>query len=299
MTTPIHNSPSTIHHSPLSPSLHALIIRLLPTQDGHLPATTSDLAHAAFLRLLEQADPNLAEQIHNGRGKNPFTLSPLHGYERTSKSQLQINLGQEGWLRLTLLDTHIFHTFINHFLHNPGRHTTIRLNQIPFQVTEILNHPASHPLAGYTTLSQLAQENNQADTLQLHFTTPTAFSLRRDPYRRQILFPDPVTVFGKLAHSWDKLTGEETHTAVTQYTTHCALVKAYQLQSQMLIIKKQPQIGFTGHATYQFKDQTNHPMLAHLHRLAHLAFYTGLGNRTSMGMGQVQVKDEGGSTNDE
>ncbi|MCZ7672358.1 MAG: hypothetical protein M5U34_37165 [Chloroflexi bacterium] len=87
-----------------SPDLYALIIRLIASQNGRLRATQGHLAHAAFLSILQQADPAISQAIHDMPGRKPFTISPLEGFGTPHNGHIQINAGQEGWLRVTLLD---------------------------------------------------------------------------------------------------------------------------------------------------------------------------------------------------
>ena len=59
------------------------------------------------------------------------------------------------------------------------------------------------------------------------------------------------------------------------------------IKSVMLRFSKNPQIGFTGAVTFKILDETNQDMIRHLNRLADLSFYTGIGSKTPMGMGQI------------
>ncbi|MCP4421959.1 MAG: hypothetical protein GY805_35545, partial [Chloroflexi bacterium] len=103
--SPISNLP--ISHSP---DLYALIIRLITTKNGRIQATQGHLAHAAFLNILRQVDPAVSEAIHELHGRKPFTVSPLEGFGKPRKGQIQLKAGQEGWLRVTLLDPVLFQT---------------------------------------------------------------------------------------------------------------------------------------------------------------------------------------------
>ncbi|MFO7537877.1 MAG: hypothetical protein R6X32_07430, partial [Chloroflexota bacterium] len=130
-----------------APDLYALIIRLTAAHNGRLQATQGHLAHAAFLNIIEQVDPALAQTIHDMNGRKPFTISPLEGFGHGQQGELAITAGQEGWLRVTLLDPQLFHTFINYFL-QPQNRATIRLQKQTFHISEILSTLGSHPLAG-------------------------------------------------------------------------------------------------------------------------------------------------------
>ena len=277
-----------------SPDLYALIIRLIAAQNGRLRATQGHLAHAAFLNILQQVDPAVSETIHNIHGRKPFTISPLHGYGHGRKGKLNIRAGQEGWLRVTLLDPALFHTFISHFLQGSAR-PAIRLDNIDFHISEILSSPNSHALAGYDNLQNLhakwEQTTRLADyqTIRLTFRTPTAFSLRNGRFRHMHVLPDPALVFGQLASYWETLTGDTqiNKDHVREFASFGMVVARHQIKTHMVQFRKSKQVGFAGTVYFLIQDKENQPMIRHLNRLADLAFYTGVGSKTTMGMGQV------------
>ncbi|MCI0396694.1 MAG: CRISPR-associated endoribonuclease Cas6 [Chloroflexi bacterium] len=282
-----------------SPDLYALIIRLAAAQSGLLRATIGHLAHAAFLDILRQADPDLAQSLHDWPGRKPFTLSPLGGFGHGRAGQLPVEAGQEGWLRVTLLDPLLFQTFIRSFIQD-RRRATIRLGPLDFHVSEILSTPGSHPLAGYTTLDHLytcwetAEPAPTHQTINLLFSSPTAFSIKNTPHRHMIVLPDPVLIFGQLATYWDDLAGSQTSEAVRLYAAETVVVARHKIETHMAEFRKSKQIGFTGRVQFKLLDRENPTLLRHLNRLADLAFYTGVGSKTTMGMGQVYriMKDE-------
>lgn len=51
--------------------------------------------------------------------------------------------------------------------------------------------------------------------------------------------------------------------------------------------RRSKQVGFTGRVTFEILDKEAADPIKHLNRLADLAFYTGVGSKTTMGMGQV------------
>lgn len=281
-----------------SPDLYALIIRLAASQNGRLPATLGRHAHAAFLSIMRHVDPTLATTLHDMHGRRPFTVSPLEGFGYGRKGQLTIKAGQEGWLRVTLLDASLFHTFIQYFLQGSTA-STIQLEGISFLVTEILSHAASHQLAGFTTVEAL---HNQWETavspsphIPLQFRSPTAFSLRNSQFRQMHILPDPPLVFGQLATYWDALTGSETAVPVRLFCAETVAVARHDIKTHMMqFTPRRKQIGFTGQVTFEILDKTATQMMQHLNRLADLAFYTGVGSKTTQGMGQVIriMKDE-------
>lgn len=282
------------------PTLYALIVRLLPAEDGELRATQGELAHAAFLDILRQVDERLAQRVHDMGGRKPFTISPLRGYRRKGKGSLGVRAGQEGWLRITLLDAALFGTFIGYFLQGTRR-ATVRLGRIPFQVTEILSTPESHFLAGHGSVEALAEAwrartlENEQRTIALSFASPTSFSIRNPetPFRTIHVLPDPPLIFGELARYWDRLSGDETRTWTREYAREAVVVARHNIRTRMYRYRRSKQVGFTGNVQFQILDKENEEAIGHLNRLADLAFFTGLGSKTTMGMGQVYRRDEG------
>lgn len=278
-----------------APDLYALIIRLAAVRGGGLRATQGHLAHAAFLDMLRAVDPALAAAVHDLPGRKPFTISPLEGFGRGRDGRLTIREGGEGWLRVTLLDPTLFRTFIRFFLEG-GPRLTLRLEEMEFGVSEVLSTPHSHPLAGHVALAELAERWDDAPLNPAHgdialcFRSPTAFSLR-DPagrFRYAHVLPDPPLVFGELAGYWDRLTGAATQAEVRDFAAAGVAVARHDVATHMYDYGGgRKQVGFVGRVAFKLLDDSEPALARHLNRLADLAFFTGIGSKTTMGMGQV------------
>jgi CRISPR-associated endoribonuclease Cas6 len=299
LTPATHTQPHPADQTP--PDLYSLIIRLVATQNGKLQAAMGQYANAAFYEILRAVDPIVANEIHTWNGRGPFTISPLLGFGEPKNKQFNIQAGQEGWMRITLLDPALFQTFISYVLNNPGK-STIRLDRIDFQVISILSHPDSHSQARTASIQGLykywmEKELTPADyKIHLDFKTPTVFSIREeDPEkrkkrkRRMAMLPNPVDIFGRLADYWDSLQGSMTADHVKEYALDQIVVSRFDLYTTATLIKRNHQSGFKGKISYELFDEwENSPQyVRHLNCLADLAFYSGLGSRTGMGMGQV------------
>jgi len=290
------NTPPPIIHTP---DLYSLIIRLVATQNGRLQAAMGQYANAAFYEILRAVDPAIADEIHKQNGRGPFTISPLLGFGEPKNKQYNIKAGQEGWMRITLLDPALFHTFISYVLHNPDQ-STIRLDRIDFQVTSILSHPDSHSQARTDSVQGLynhwmTKELTPADhKIHLEFKTLTAFSLPSHGRKRRMqLLPNPVDIFGRLADYWDSLQGSLTAEFVKEYAQEQIVVTRYDLYTSATLIKRNHQSGFKGKISYELFDEweNSDQFVRHINCLADLAFYSGLGSRTGMGMGQLMRFD--------
>ncbi|MFQ5420018.1 MAG: CRISPR system precrRNA processing endoribonuclease RAMP protein Cas6, partial [Anaerolineae bacterium] len=115
------------------------------------------------------------------------------------------------------------------------------------------------------------------------------FSLRGD-VRNMYVLPDPSFVFHTLAGYWDDLAGDTQQEDIKLFAAKSVVISHLNIKSIMLRFAKSPQIGFVGQVMFKILDETDQVMIRHLNRLADLAFYTGIGSKTPMGMGQLLRK---------
>lgn len=279
----------------ISTPLHSIVITLQAQDAGSLPITHGHLIHAAFLNILRWVSPQETQALHDSNLRNPFTLSPLSGLRGAKKGYFPVQAGQKTWLRITMMDAGILHDFTTYFIQG---HTHIRLDSIRFLVTEILfasqSHNWSRSSSTDTLFAQWATTSlkEMHQTIKLHFRTPTAFHLRGKPNRFFHVLPDPVLVFGELAGYWDGLSGDNCSDVMAAFVQDRVAVSRYQLETHSLRFPESPQLGFTGEVTYTILPDAASSMIRQLNLLADLAFYTGIGHKTGMGMGQVMRRDE-------
>ena len=91
----------------MSRPLLSTLIALVPDADAVLPRSTGYLAYSALLKLLRDAAPALAEDLHGASPAKPFTLSALDGPFVSVPGKKGICLARQGrvfTLRVTSLD---------------------------------------------------------------------------------------------------------------------------------------------------------------------------------------------------
>ncbi len=66
--------------------LTSLVLILTTDTPLTFPPHLGRASHAAFLRLISQVDPDLAEQLHAPNQRRPFTCSNLWGVHRQGRS---------------------------------------------------------------------------------------------------------------------------------------------------------------------------------------------------------------------
>jgi CRISPR-associated endoribonuclease Cas6 len=271
-------------------ALYAIVLKLVPTHETTVRATVGHQAHAAFLRTVRESDAALAEVLHwPNMPARPFTVSPLLGVGRARNGQVRLSPEEDYYVRFTVLYPPIFERFMARFLRGDGR-PVIRLGRALLLIKEILATPGSHPWAGYTSWAQLAAGANPDPEIALEFTSPTAFSFGQQEWgKKAVVLPQPDLVFRSLARSWNTLAPpplQMDQDALLAYVTeHVVVKRIHGLETQLLRFRHSPQVGFVGRVTYRLMAE-DEAARCQLNALADLAFYTGVGMKTTMGMGQ-------------
>lgn len=278
---------------PFNPSLslNAVVVNLIATHDGCVPLTQGALAHAAFLDLVQAADPALAARLHDSGARQPFTLSPLRELPGAHPDEggYRLRAGNRATLRLTLLDPDLFLAFLRRLL-AAGPDLRLRIGDVTFAVESAIGAPGSHPWAGYITAGELRDRAASASHIRLLFASPTAINLgqKAAAKQRMVLIPTPRFVFGALRGAWNRLTGDEIPLAFETWVEDFVFVREVRnWQTAVYQLKRGVHPGGYGDVIFEALDRD--PVhLRTLNLLADFAFYGGIGSKTTMGMGQAR-----------
>ena len=270
---------------------------LIPETDVRLRPTMGHHAHAAFLAILRESDPNLAETLHAQSTQKPFTVSPLVAKGRRYERQLHIRAGTDCKLRYTFLDDALFAAFGRTFL--KSQFPTIRLGDATFQVKQLVSHATETQHwsgnAGYADLVESAKAETE---LRLQFHSPTAF--RALTPRGQKTYNhtqvDPVRCYQSWINKWNAFAPIQfNRTELLAYVAEHARVSRSDTRTQALNFGKHTEIGWVGTSTFRFeqKSELDENLLRAVNCLADYAFYCGTGYKTTMGMGQTKrIKEQ-------
>ena len=80
----------------------SIVFTIRPLTEARVPALLGRAAHAAVLRLIADADPSLAAQIHDDDGPKPLTVSHVLGLDARNHAAIVRPDGRYH-LRVTLL----------------------------------------------------------------------------------------------------------------------------------------------------------------------------------------------------
>ncbi len=312
MTVPTKESPDAQGNAARSErgELFSMLLRLHPSEEGLVSLSAGNQVQAAFLDMVRQGDPTLADWLHAPNQRRPYTLGLLQGFNHLSAKQLeeamarnqmvQVTPGQVYWLRITMLDASVFGSFAHYLIANP-RALTLRIGNARFEISRLLSTPdpdnTAQPWVSYSSFTELRNSSVPQKQYHFDFATPTAFSMGQKPWGKLLkMFPEPAYVFESLARQWDLFapaslriaTGGLTPRAIASWCEEHVIVLRYSLETRYLPSSKFGQSGFQGNVAYEVKGVPTAPEAQWLAPLARFALFSGVGYKTTMGMGQTR-----------
>jgi CRISPR-associated endoribonuclease Cas6 len=254
---------------------------------GHLGRA----GHALLLRLIDAADPALAQALHESDTAKPFTCSDLVGGQRQGKNTRWLQPDQPAWLRFTGLNAAVS-AHLQRLAQEPP--AAVELDGIPLRVLSATLDTAEHPWAGqssYETLGapHLLAQQSPHYRLALTFASPTTF---RSQGSSQPV-PMPEWVFGSLLDRWNNFGAVQLPVEARRFAAECTVLSRYLLRTRAIPYKNIVQMGCVGWADYAVLNRDRY-WASLLNLLADYAFYSGIGYQTTMGLGQAQRRQRDG-----
>ncbi len=313
-------------YSVTAPSrLYALLLKLRPLQRGTLMAFSGELVHGAFLHWLKHAAPDVATWLHDGNKPRLFTCSslqfpiPVQRMLEAERTNVHMPLDPEKTytVRITLLLGELLPLFHNALMRFNTKETAaknqpfIQIGKQLFTLEEVIsdNDDASGWM-GFTSFAELveamkAKKLGGVEPLKLEFASLTTFnrgSVKNSTYGNYYArLPFPQYVFPFLAKRWQELAPPELVSIVQKERVEAyalnegIIINDYDLKPHEVKFTNHWQEGFIGTCKYLLRgpddpttDEAPLTIRQQLLLLAQLAFYTGVGYKTAMGMGRAR-----------
>jgi CRISPR-associated endoribonuclease Cas6 len=313
--------------SPTSPAkLYAFQLKLRPLQEGTLMPFSGELVHAAWLGWLGSAAPEVASWLHEGNKRRLFTCSSLQfPFPATrmcdaERENVHMPLTPEKTycVRITLLLGELFPLFYNALtdfkletMIGAKKPPFMQLGKQQFLLEEVVaDSDNASGWTGFTLFDKLAEKARtiklgRMEPLTLEFASLTTFNRSNERNRiygpHPSLLPLPQYVFPGLARRWQELAPPELAgmvqgDLVEQYALDDGIIIAdYNLKPHTVKFTTHWQQGFVGKCKYHLRgpdeattDEAPLTVRQQILLLAQLAFYCGVGYKTSMGMGRTR-----------
>ncbi len=253
---------------------HAFLLHLSPSKPTPRHKNLHQYTQGLFYHLLERIDPELSAAVHAAK-RNPFTL--------WAKEQ------REGvMLRVSVLDDALFQPLLRVVLEESL--SGLELGQDSYRVARVLATPEGHPDAGYLSWQEIlsAQPTNR---LELHFLSPTVFATSKASKRLYTPLPQPDLLLKSLFESFQHFSPQPysaaEKAALQEVFSTYTVISSHSIKTRLHLAGKQPLTGFVGTASLRYIEHAAQVMCA-LGRLKQLMFFSGVGAKTSYGMGQLR-----------
>jgi CRISPR-associated endoribonuclease Cas6 len=127
---------------------------------------------------------------------------------------------------------------------------------------------------------------------RLDFLTPTSFR-SKGGYSQ---FPAVALVFGSLARRWSRFSPAPLPPGLTAALSESITVAEYRIGLSRLGFGRYFEPGFTGWCAFSASKRADDETCRWAGALARFAFFSGVGAKTTMGMGQTRFHDGGGGS---
>jgi CRISPR-associated endoribonuclease Cas6 len=280
-----------------------------------VPDWMGERVRGALLGLLKAHDADLATATHADRPVQPYTVAWLG-------PRGEIRPGMRGTLRWTALDASVAQAIVGRVL--PAIGDTIELSgqawrvtarglppveathdaaeateagaprAAPAQMPVVMGMPGA-PWAGSATFEALARAHlvggrRPPGRVDIAFATPTTFHSQG----RSLPLPLPRLVFGSLIDRWNAYAPLRIDPEVLAVVDQAAIIGRYELRTEMVPLGGGLQVGFVGRCGYVLTPGRGlRPADEYAWRVMHLmaawAFFSGIGAKTTMGMGTART----------
>ncbi len=286
---------------------------------------SGELVHGAWMSWLRRVSPEVAQYLHNGGKRRLFTCSsvqfplPQERLLRAQKENIHLPLDEQRTytLRITLLRGDLFPLIYELVMTmNQGNFlkesTVIEIGKQRFALDAMISNPGDE--SGWTGYSSYEDLGTLAQRQQFPASYPLTFEFASLTTFHRLLTPDkqygehyaqlplPHYIFPGLAKRWQELAPPELASVIqkerieTYIAQEGIIVDDYQLQTHHVHFTEYVQRGFVGTCRYVMRGPDEAPtggspltIRQQLQLLSWLAFYTGVGYKPTMGMGQTRL----------
>lgn len=223
--------------------------------------------HGLLFTVLKQADPAGAAWLHDHESPKPFSMVPLFDAQGNLAGVRYATMNQRTTELLLLAWQMVF-----------NRQEILRLGRYQtFQVTYIESTagPSFHELATLPLVWKM----------QLQFLSPTAF--KQGPC--SLPLPLPFNVFNGPFRVWQAYVPAPLSEDWLEWCQQELFIMDHTIETATTAITQEERFtGFVGAVTF-FAHAATDEHLRIWHALAHLATFCGVGHKTTMGMGAVEL----------
>jgi CRISPR-associated endoribonuclease Cas6 len=275
---------------------YAIVIHAFPRTNLPLAHAQGKILHGLFYELLQKASAAKGDEVHSVEGLKPFSTALLLN-ERQRRAE-SIRAGEEVKIRFTFLDDALYPLLARYFLSTPD--LSLDLVRTELTVARILSTPQSgEEWAGYASFADTWERASaQEKIFSFLFVTPTFFKRGGGPAYPDLIIPLPLPdlLFGSLLRNWNQFSPVSFIEAalLKEVCAHHLEVMHHRITSQLARLvfprgdghyRTTSWPGFVGTCSFRLVELHDPTIIKTLNALADFAFYSGIGAKTTMGLG--------------
>lgn len=249
------------------------------TQAAPAPGGTS--WYRALLRVLFPEREESSELLSPYGSSTHITVTPLEGGYR-----VRVTMSGRDALTAT-------HALLSALAERP----VLNCERRPYRVlSAALAGPALSSVSSWADL--LASTRSARPAVCLRFVTPAIFTGPAEGSPQGEIFPQPLQVFSGLLDRWSHLGGPALPPGILPWLqSYACMVADYRLRAGPIAPGCTPGpapvcLGWQGWVTYMCREPQPE-FMSSLQSLARLACFTGVGDRTEVGLGLTQIVESG------
>ncbi|MGQ9677216.1 MAG: CRISPR-associated endoribonuclease Cas6 [Chloroflexota bacterium] len=266
--------------------VYSLVLEFSPEADAAITQTHGYQAYALLLQMIERTAPDLSCHLHDLPAAKPFTVSPLSGHFERREGLVVLRQDQPYRMRLTLLADDVFARTLDALARLPNNQP-LRLEAAALKLSRVMTVPGAVEGVACSSYRALLGEARPERRLAIRFLTPTTF---RSAGKRNVNWPSPSLVFGSLLSRWNEFSPLPMPERLREVAAKDILMARYDIETRVMDFGSYKEIGFVGEVEYECPAEVDEETCQLLSALADFALYSGVGAKTTMGMGQARRK---------
>ena len=261
--------------------LYSVVVNFKAEDDIYFNYFPGESLHAMFFNLLSKQDKAKAKLLHDDKRVKAFSISPILPYPSFVKGRRKLKAKKKYFFRITFLVDEWYLLFMESFLFQGAK---LNLQNKKIEITEVKTVSKSDKRCRFIEYDKLIEMAKKDRKIKFKFHSTTTFRLDE----QHLIYPKPEILFYSLKTKWEAFSDYQLE--LREDDLKKIYISRYDLNSTMEKFNGYMIKGFCGNCEYELSDKLTARKRKDLNLLADFAFYSGVGYKTTMGLGQVVRK---------
>lgn len=259
----------------------SVLIKLKSEEEIRILGNGGESLYSLLLNILNRENKNLAKEIHDSKSEKPITVSPFLKGAKFSSGYSFISPKRPFTFRMTYLKEKLLEPIIKGFISLSAKNEPLKLGNGKILIEKVDIQKSSQ--ADFTSFEEILSRVKDDKTIALEFCSPTSFRSRGE----QKLFPLPELVFSSLLKKWNTFSEIKIPQEIEKEFEKIRVTR-FRLKTELVNFSEYKIIGFIGKVVYELPETIDKETKKTINALSDFAFYSGVGYKTTIGMGQAR-----------